>query len=33
MAKQVAVIGLGRFGSTVARELQNSGHDLTLIHI
>ena len=31
MAKQVAVIGLGRFGSTVARELQNSGHDVVAI--
>ena len=31
MAKQVAVIGLGRFGGTVARELNNSGHDVVAI--
>lgn len=31
MAKQVAVIGLGRFGSTVARELHYSGHDVLAI--
>ena len=28
MKKQVCVIGLGRFGATVARELYQSGHDI-----
>ena len=31
MAKQVAVIGLGRFGSTVATELYKSGNDVLAI--
>ena len=33
MKKQVCVIGLGRFGSTVARELYQSGHDVLAIDI
>ena len=28
MKKQVCVIGLGRFGATVARELYQAGHDI-----
>ena len=28
MKKQVCVIGMGRFGSTMARELYQSGHDV-----
>lgn len=31
MAKQVAVIGLGRFGSTMARTLYKGGHDVLAI--
>jgi trk system potassium uptake protein TrkA len=31
--KQVCVIGLGRFGSTVAQELYQSGHDVLAIDI
>ncbi len=31
MKKQVCVIGLGRFGSTMARELYQSGHDVLAI--
>ena len=31
MKKQVSVIGLGRFGATVARELYQSGHDVLAI--
>jgi trk system potassium uptake protein TrkA len=31
--KQVCVIGLGRFGSTVARELYQSGHDVLAIDV
>ena len=31
MKKQVCVIGLGRFGSTMARELYQSGHDVLTI--
>ena len=31
MKKQVAVIGLGRFGSSVARSLYNLGHDVLAI--
>ena len=33
MKKQVCVIGLGRFGSTVARELYQTGHDVLAIDI
>ena len=33
MKKQVCVIGLGRFGATVARELFQSGHDVLAIDI
>lgn len=33
MKKQVCVIGLGRFGSTVARELYQSGHDVLAIDV
>lgn len=33
MKKQVCVIGLGRFGSTVAQELYQSGHDVLAIDI
>ena len=28
MKKQVAVIGLGRFGSSIAKELYQMGHDV-----
>ncbi len=31
MNKQVCVIGLGRFGSTVARELYQAGHDVLAV--
>ncbi len=31
MAHQVAVIGMGRFGSTLARELYHIGHDVLVI--
>ena len=31
MKKQVCVIGMGRFGSTVAHELYQSGHDVLVI--
>lgn len=31
MKKQVCVIGMGRFGATVARELYQSGHDVLAI--
>ena len=31
MNKQVCVIGMGRFGSTIARELYQSGHDVLAI--
>lgn len=31
MAHQVAVIGMGRFGSTLARELYRIGHDVLII--
>ncbi len=31
MKKQVCVIGMGRFGSTMARELYQSGHDVLAI--
>ena len=31
MKKQVCVIGMGRFGSTVAHELYQSGHDVLAI--
>lgn len=31
MAHQVAIIGLGRFGSTLARELYRVGHDVLII--
>jgi trk system potassium uptake protein TrkA len=31
MKKQVCIIGLGRFGATVARELYQSGHDVLAI--
>ena len=33
MKKQVCVIGLGRFGGTVARELYQSGHDVLAIDL
>ena len=33
MKKQVCVIGMGRFGSTVAHELYQSGHDVLAIDI
>ena len=33
MKKQVCVIGMGRFGSTVANELYQSGHDVLAIDI
>ena len=33
MKKQVCVIGLGRFGSTVAMELYQAGHDVLAIDI
>ena len=33
MKKQVCVIGLGRFGATVAQELYQSGHDVLAIDI
>ena len=33
MKKQVVVIGLGRFGSSVARELYQSGHDVLSIDL
>ena len=33
MKKQVAVIGLGRFGSSVARELYQLGHDVLAIDL
>ena len=33
MKKQVVVIGLGRFGSSVARELYQSGHDVLAIDL
>ncbi len=33
MKKQVCVIGLGRFGSTVATELYQSGHDVLAIDV
>ena len=33
MKKQVCVIGLGRFGGTVAKELYQSGHDVLAIDI
>ena len=33
MKKQVCVIGLGRFGSTVAHELYQSGHDVLAIDV
>ena len=33
MKKQVCVIGLGRFGATVARELYQAGHDVLAIDI
>ena len=33
MKKQVCVIGLGRFGAAVARELYQSGHDVLAIDI
>jgi trk system potassium uptake protein TrkA len=33
MKKQVAVIGLGRFGSSVARELYQMGHDVLAIDL
>ena len=31
MAHQVAVIGMGRFGYTVARELYRIGHDVLIV--
>ena len=31
MKKQVCVIGMGRFGSTIAQELYQSGHDVLAI--
>ena len=31
MKKQVVVIGLGRFGSSVAQELYQMGHDVLAI--
>jgi trk system potassium uptake protein len=33
MKKQVCVIGMGRFGATVAKELYQSGHDVLAIDI
>ena len=33
MKKQVCVIGLGRFGSTIAREFYQSGHDVLAIDL
>ena len=33
MKKQVCVIGLGRFGSTLAQELFQSGHDVLAIDV
>lgn len=33
MKKQVCVIGLGRFGSTLAQELYQSGHDVLAIDV
>ena len=33
MKKQVAVIGLGRFGNSVARELYQMGHDVLAIDL
>lgn len=33
MKKQVCVIGMGRFGSTVAHELYQSGHDVLAIDV
>ena len=33
MKKQVCVIGLGRFGSTLAQELYQSGHDVLTIDV
>ena len=33
MKKQVCVIGMGRFGSTVAHELYQSGHDVLVLDI
>ena len=33
MKKQICVIGMGRFGATVAKELYQSGHDLLAIDI
>ena len=33
MKKQVCVIGMGRFGSTVAHELYQSGHDVLALDI
>ena len=31
MKKQVCVIGLGRFGSTMAKEFYQAGHDVLAI--
>ena len=31
MKKQIVVIGLGRFGSSVAQALYNQGHDVLAI--
>ena len=33
MKKQVCVIGLGRFGATVAKELYQAGHDILALDI
>jgi len=33
MKRQIAVMGLGRFGSSVARSLYNLGHDVLAIDI
>ena len=33
MKKQVVVVGLGRFGSSVARELYQTGHDVLAIDL
>ena len=33
MKKQVCVIGMGRFGATVAQELYQSGHDVLAIDL
>ena len=33
MKKQVCVIGLGRFGSTISQELYQSGHDVLAIDL